>query len=52
MANSYRYTPLPDTNSIRLIYLDEAENVVEPLRCQLRIVSLDDLPPYEAISYT
>ena len=51
MADSYQYTPFPDTNSIRLIFLGEAANVDDPLRCQLRIVSLDDLPPYEAISY-
>ncbi|TVY45651.1 Heterokaryon incompatibility protein 6,OR allele [Lachnellula occidentalis] len=52
MANSYQYSPFPDMNSIRLIYLEPwRRDPDEPLRCQLRTASLDTLPPYEAISY-
>ncbi|TVY39650.1 Heterokaryon incompatibility protein 6,OR allele [Lachnellula subtilissima] len=52
MAPTYQYSPFPDTNSIRLIYLEPwRRDPDEPLRCQLRTVSLDNLPPHEAISY-
>jgi len=50
MADFYQYTALPDTNSIRLIYLEPGA-ADSPLRCQLKTVSLDHLPAYEAISY-
>ena len=48
---TYQYTPLKHNRDIRLLCLlpgsDEA-----PLSCSLRIVSLSELPVYEAISYT
>ncbi|TVY93978.1 Heterokaryon incompatibility protein 6,OR allele [Lachnellula willkommii] len=53
MAATYEYSRFSDTNSIRLIFLDQAANVDDSLRCQLRTVNLDDddLPEFEAISY-
>ena len=50
-TQTYQYLPLKHDRDIRLLYLlpgsDEA-----PLSCSLRIVSLSELPVYEAISYT
>ena len=44
-------TPLPaDKNCIRLLKL-EAGNGDDPLVCKLQVVSLDDDPYYEALSY-
>ncbi|TVY54882.1 Heterokaryon incompatibility protein 6,OR allele [Lachnellula cervina] len=54
MANTYQYSPVPDTNSIRLIYLKPWRlHRKEKLRCELKTVSLDDddVPEFEAISY-
>ncbi|TVY15387.1 Heterokaryon incompatibility protein 6, OR allele [Lachnellula arida] len=54
MANTYEYSPFPDTNSIRLIYLKPWRlHRNEKLRCELKTVSLDDgdLPEFEAKSY-
>ncbi|TVY84439.1 Heterokaryon incompatibility protein 6 OR allele [Lachnellula suecica] len=51
MCEAYQYSPLPNTNTIRLIYLECGQSD-ESLRCQLKTATLGRLPPYEAISYT
>jgi len=50
MAELYHYTPLPDENYIRLLYLEPGTKG-EAGRCQLRIVNLDNAPSSEALSY-
>ena len=47
----YRYEPLPSPRSIRLVILRPALTFQHPLRCSLRVVSLDEPPTYEALSY-
>jgi hypothetical protein len=44
------YGALSDTNSIRLLVLEPGQND-DPLICSLQESSLDDCPPFEAISY-
>ncbi|KAK4100676.1 HET-domain-containing protein [Parathielavia hyrcaniae] len=50
--DSSLYSPLPDNNSIRILVVEPALAKDEPLRTRLVVVSLDDKPSYEAISYT
>ncbi|PVH83556.1 HET-domain-containing protein [Cadophora sp. DSE1049] len=49
----FTYTPLPKENAtrreIRLLTVHEGEGT--EIRCSLDIVSLDEAPPYEALSY-
>ena len=47
----YQYSPLKHDRDIRLLYLLPGSGKA-PLSCSLRIVSLLELPVYEAISYT
>ncbi|KAK1831539.1 heterokaryon incompatibility protein-domain-containing protein [Podospora conica] len=47
------YTPLDSTNGeIRLLSLEPAENIDDPIVCSLEHVFLSDNPVYEALSYT
>jgi hypothetical protein len=46
------YSPLPGNNSIRKLVIEPASDEEEELRTRLVVVSLDDNPSYEAISYT
>ena len=56
----YKYTPLPNSSSIRLLELphggDPRPNVricgQYLIQCRLKAVDLDDKPDYEALSYT
>ena len=48
---TYRYSPLKHEQDIRLLYLLPG-HARAPLSCTLRIVSLSELPDYEAVSYT
>ena len=46
------YTPLdPDRRFVRLIHLSPASTEDETIRCRFTVVSLDDEPQYEALSY-
>lgn len=46
------YMPfLPFGNQIRILTLNSG-GVHDPIKCALHIVSLDDQPAYEALSYT
>lgn len=46
------WTPLVSSKSqIRLLRLESCENVHEQPRCSLEVVSLEDSPQYEALSY-
>ena len=50
-TQAYRYSPLKHEHDIRLLYLLPGSNEA-PLSCSLRIVSLSEIPDYEAVSYT
>ena len=50
-TQTYRYSPLKHEHDIRLLYLLPGSNEA-PLSCSLRIVSLSEIPDYEAVSYT
>ena len=50
-TQTYKYLPLKHDHEIRLLYLLPGSDKA-PLSCSLRIVSLSELPVYEAISYT
>jgi hypothetical protein len=46
------YVPLPtEKKQIRTLMLYSGK-IHDPIRCALRIVSLDEQPAYEALSYT
>jgi hypothetical protein len=45
------YTPLQATNAIRLLILDPGLPSDDHVSCSLSVVSLDDQPEYEALSY-
>lgn len=51
MANLYKHQPLCSPRAIRLVKLEPASKG-PALRCELIELSLDNLPQYEAISYT
>ena len=49
----YQYTPLPTTDkTIRLLCIPPADNIADPLVCQMSQVRLIDKPEYTALSYT
>lgn len=49
----YEYTPLdPSPNSIRLLRLQRARDSSWPIRCTLFHTTLEDAPPYVALSCT
>ncbi|KAH6711009.1 heterokaryon incompatibility protein-domain-containing protein [Leptodontidium sp. MPI-SDFR-AT-0119] len=50
MPELYQYTPLPGGRYIRLLYLEPGTKS-DAGRCQLTTVSLDEAPPFEALSY-
>lgn len=50
-ARSYKYHPLPSTDSIRLLELQPGTGLQE-LRCKLSIVNMSGLSGYEALSYS
>ena len=50
-TQAYQYSPLKHNRDIRLLYLLPGSDKA-PLSCSLRIVSLSQLPAYEALSYT
>ena len=53
MANvSYRHQALLSPRSTRLIELEPSNDYAAPLRCRLLEISLDNHPPYEALSYS
>ena len=51
----FQYDPLPDEDSIRLLFIDSSEKLNDPLHCELLPISLSDLREQEvefaAISY-
>jgi hypothetical protein len=47
----YQYLPLEDARTIRLIALSPAKITSQPLECIIFHNSLDDPPPYAALSY-
>ena len=50
---SYQYSPLPKTDkTIRLLCVLPANNIADPLFCQMHQVRLIDKPEYAALSYT
>ncbi|KAH7061758.1 heterokaryon incompatibility protein-domain-containing protein [Paraphoma chrysanthemicola] len=56
MQIPYRHIPLKGSRSIRVLELQPAPNISAPIFCQLKAVSLDDYPQwdanYTALSYT
>ena len=50
-ASLYKYKALPDSRSIRLLSLQGAQHG-DPLSCVLVTHSLDQCPPFRALSYT
>lgn len=48
----YKYVPLQQEHSIRVLILQPAASASAPLQCELQEVPLSDMPRYEAISYT
>ena len=50
-ASNYRYEPLKNENSIRLLVLQPAHSPDDSLQCHLQEVPLSDRLRYEAISY-
>ena len=50
---NYQYSPLPTTDkTIRLLCIPPADNIADPLVCQMYQVRLIDKPEYAALSYT
>ncbi|TPX18337.1 uncharacterized protein E0L32_011748 [Thyridium curvatum] len=50
---AFTYRPLNTArHEIRLLHLLPAKDFNEPLRCELDLTTLQDAPPYEALSYT
>jgi Heterokaryon incompatibility protein (HET) len=41
----------PGNNEIRILKVESASRMSEPIRCRLEHTSLNDLPPYTALSY-
>ena len=56
MSNSYHHIPVVGARSIRVLELQPADDVVAPVHCKLKIISLNDFPQwranYTALSYT
>jgi hypothetical protein len=50
--NRHSYKPLPHASGYLRVLTLHAGNVLEPIRCTLQTVSLDEKPPYDALSYT
>jgi hypothetical protein len=51
MTAEYIYEPLTSPTSIRILELQPGSKD-DPIQCQLRIVTMEVVPPYEAMSYT
>ncbi|KAH6853516.1 heterokaryon incompatibility protein-domain-containing protein [Chaetomium sp. MPI-CAGE-AT-0009] len=51
-ADAPLYSPLPGGHHIRILVLEPAPAEEDELRTRLEVVSLDDKPSFEAISYT
>ncbi|KAK8085946.1 hypothetical protein PG994_000920 [Apiospora phragmitis] len=51
-TNSFRYTPLDNENSIRLLTIQPAESNSDPLVCTISPAEFRERPAYEALSYT
>ena len=49
--SQFRYSPLPCTDSIRLLILQPGD-ADEPIHCHLIDTRLDEAPPFDCISYT
>lgn len=50
-ARKYKYSPIEQDRKIRLAVLHPGETA-DPIRCTPFRASLDNLPPFEAVSYT
>jgi len=48
---AYRYNPLSQPNTIRLLKLDTLDNSLATITCQLETVQLESPPPFFALSY-
>lgn len=48
---TFHYEALELSTTIRVAELCSAEKYNDEIRCQLRVVDLDESPEYEAISY-
>ncbi|KAL9602686.1 MAG: hypothetical protein Q9219_001676 [cf. Caloplaca sp. 3 TL-2023] len=51
-ADYFRYERLSEPHSIRLLRLSPASSLSEPVHCSLVQTSLNNVTPYEALSYT
>ncbi|KAK0616852.1 heterokaryon incompatibility protein-domain-containing protein [Immersiella caudata] len=51
-GSSPLYSPLPENRSIRLLVIEPASSGKDELQTRLMVVSLDDKPGFEALSYT
>lgn len=51
-AVTYRHQPLRTPRATRLVELEQSNDFNAPIRCKLQEVSLDNCPPYEALSYS
>ncbi|CAG8956330.1 hypothetical protein HYFRA_00003710 [Hymenoscyphus fraxineus] len=49
---TYKYTPLPTANSIRLLHVYPSPSPNDSIYCSLTTVSLSSPPSYQALSYT
>lgn len=47
----YEHQSLPDGSFVRYLVLQPASSDTDPLDCTLHIAHLNDIPPFEAISY-
>ncbi|KAK0654860.1 heterokaryon incompatibility protein-domain-containing protein, partial [Cercophora newfieldiana] len=52
MGSSYSYQPLSAASEIRILELDSADAPSAPLHASLAHEPLDQITPYEALSYT
>src|SRR5436305_9491309 len=50
--SAYKHQPLQGVRSTRLIWLDPSNSLNSQLHCRIYEVSLDNPPPYEALSYS
>jgi hypothetical protein len=53
LKNEYKYDPLTEPDEIRLLVINPAKTMSDPLYCQLVLAVNEEIPacPYEALSY-
>jgi hypothetical protein len=52
MGQQYCHSSLKSPRSIRVLHLNSSDSATQPLGCSLEEISLDNVPEYDALSYS